>query len=44
MQISQSTEIHVHGTRDPSATGHEVAGQQRRVNADMARNFSSRVQ
>jgi hypothetical protein len=42
--ISQETQIHVHGSRDASRTGHEVAGQQRRVNADLVRNFAGRVE
>ncbi len=37
--ISQQTDIHVHGAGDPSQVAQEVAGQQRRVNAEMARNF-----
>ena len=38
--INQHTEISVHGSgTDPSQTVHDVAGQQRRVNADMIRHF-----
>ncbi len=38
--LSQHTEIHVTGAGgDPGQTAHEVAGQQRRVNAEMLRNF-----
>ena len=41
--IDHRAEITIHGARDPSQTGHEVAGQQRRVNEDLARNLSSGV-
>jgi len=37
--VSQQTTIIVDGGADPAATGREVAGQQGRVNADMARNL-----
>lgn len=41
VNISQKTEIHVHGQRDALGSAHEVTRQQRRVNSDMARNFAS---
>lgn len=37
--VQQSTEIIVQGSADPQATARAVAGQQNRVNADMARNM-----
>ncbi len=37
--INQHTEIHVAGGASAGETAHEVAGQQRRVNSEMARNF-----
>lgn len=37
--IQQKTEIHVNGGSDPQTTAKAVAGEQNRVNADMARNM-----
>lgn len=37
--VSQQTQITVQGASDPQATARAVAGQQTRVNADMARNM-----
>lgn len=37
--VSQKTEIVVQGSSNPEATARAVAGQQNRVNADMARNM-----
>lgn len=37
--VSQQTQIVVQGSSDPATTAKEVAGQQGRVNADMARNM-----
>lgn len=39
--ISQKTDIHIHGSSDPHATGRAVAGHQGRVNGDMVRNLKS---
>lgn len=41
--VSQNTEIIVQGSSDPQATARAVAGQQNRVNADMARNLAGAV-
>lgn len=38
--ISQKTDVHVHGSPDPSGTGRAVAGEQSRVNADLVRNMT----
>jgi hypothetical protein len=38
--IQQKTDIHVSGSNDPAGTGRSVSNEQRRVNADMVRNFS----
>ncbi|WP_250481902.1 transglycosylase SLT domain-containing protein [Caballeronia sp. NCTM5] len=38
--ISQKTDVHVHGSPDPSGTGRAVAGEQARVNADLVRNMT----
>lgn len=37
--VTQQTQIVVQGGNDPAATGRAVAGEQNRVNADMARNL-----
>jgi hypothetical protein len=37
--VNQRTQIVVNGNADPSSTARAVAGQQTRVNADMARNM-----
>ncbi len=37
--VNQQTQIVVQGSNDPSATARAVAGEQNRVNADMARNM-----
>lgn len=42
--IQQKTDIHVSGSNDPAGTGRSVANEQRRVNADMVRNFAGAVQ
>lgn len=42
VNINQQTDIHVHG-RDALGTAREVTHEQRRVNADMARNFTGGV-
>ena len=44
VQISQKTDIHVHGVSDPQAAGAEVSRRQSRVNSDLTRNFASAVQ
>jgi hypothetical protein len=41
--LNQHTEVHVAGTGGAAETAHEVAGQQRRVNADLVRNFAMPV-
>lgn len=38
--VNQNTEIVVQGSTDPQATARAIAGQQNRVNADMARNMA----
>jgi hypothetical protein len=43
VQISQKTDIHVHGVTDPQAAGVDVQRRQNRVNADLTRNFASAV-
>lgn len=42
--ISQKTDIHVNGAGDPKAVADRVAAEQRKVNADLARNFAPAVQ
>ena len=44
VSISQKTDIHIEGSDHPVTTGREVARQQTRVNADLARNFNSVTQ
>ncbi len=41
--VHQHTEITVNGARDASQTAHEIGGEQRRVNADLARNLVTGV-
>lgn len=41
--LNQTTSIIVQGSADPTATGRAVAGQQRDVNSDMARNLKGAV-
>lgn len=41
--LNQHTEVHVAGAGGATETAHEVAGQQRRVNADLVRNFAMPV-
>jgi hypothetical protein len=43
VQISQKTDIHVHGVTDPQAAGADVQRRQQRVNADLTRNFANAV-
>ncbi|HEX4268879.1 MAG TPA: phage tail tip lysozyme [Steroidobacteraceae bacterium] len=43
VNISQQTDIHVHGQKDPHAIAREVRNAQTRVNADVVRNFSALV-
>lgn len=43
-KISQKTDIHVNGAGDAQAVADRVASQQRKVNADLARNFAPAVQ
>lgn len=43
VQLTQKTDIHVHGSSDPNATAQAVAGAQGRVTQDMTRNFASAV-
>jgi hypothetical protein len=38
--VSQKTDVHVHGSPDPSGTGRAVASEQTRVNADLVRNMT----
>lgn len=42
--VQQTTTINVNGAGDPGAVGQAVAGQQSRVNQDIARSFSNGVQ
>lgn len=44
VQIAQQTTINVNGAGDPHAVGRTVAGQQGRVNEDILRNFSLKLQ
>ncbi len=44
VSISQKTDIHIEGSDHPVTTGREVAREQTRVNADLARNFNSVLQ
>ncbi|MDB5444973.1 MAG: putative bacteriophage protein [Phenylobacterium sp.] len=39
VQMSQKTDIHVHGAGDPQAAGRAVAGEQQRVNGNLIRNL-----
>lgn len=43
VQIAQTTNINVSGGGDPSATGRAVAGEQNRVNQQLARNMNTAV-
>ncbi|SEI99013.1 hypothetical protein SAMN04244579_02721 [Azotobacter beijerinckii] len=43
VQLNQRTEIHVSGGSDPSATARAVAGEQDRVNQELARNMNTAV-
>lgn len=43
-QISQKTEINIHGVADPQAAGHAVAREQAAVNEQMLRNLRGAVQ
>lgn len=43
VQVTQTTNINVQGGGDPAATGRAVAGEQGRVNQQMARNLQSAV-
>jgi hypothetical protein len=43
VQISQETNIHMHGVSDPKQAGAEAERRQTRVNADLTRNFAAVV-